>query len=160
MQDDNNGGNFILHSMQKNRQMLVKYVKQKAKENSAPVNLSTLDPKEYKIEGCFKNGKLLENKKAEGYKAYHKRTFEVMKIENTDRMRNQYLSKVKNEYHSKKANQVQSRSQFENYRNHLACLPKKSLIKIQKSMNKHMNVDQDKNCAKQMVAMKIQEPSQ
>ena len=29
-----------------------------------------------------------------------------MKIENTDRMRNQYLQKVKDEYHSEKANQA------------------------------------------------------
>ena len=59
-------------------------------------------------------------------------------------MRNEYLSKVKNEYQSKKVNAAQSRSQFENYRNHLACLPKKSLLKVQKSMNKHLKVvDQD-----------------
>ena len=143
MRDGSNGTNFVLHSMKKNRQMLVEHVKQKAKENTQPVNLNTLDPKEYKIERCFKNGKLLENKRLEGYKAYHKHTFEIMKIENTDRMRNQYLQKIKDEYHSKKANQAQSRSQFQNYKNHLACLPKKSLVRIQSALDKQLNKNQN-----------------
>ena len=54
-----------------------------------------LDTKEYKIEQCFVDGKLLEHKKTEGYRAYHKCTFEKMKIENTERMRNNFLSKIK-----------------------------------------------------------------
>ena len=66
-----------------------------------------------------------------------------MKIENTEKMRNQYLSKVKNEFTSKKAAAHQSRSQFENYRNHLACLPKKSLLKVQEHLNIRLAMEAD-----------------
>ena len=59
-----------------------------------------LDRNEYDIDKCFKDGKLMENMKTHGYQQYHKKTFETLKIENTEKMRNEYLSKVKNEYHT------------------------------------------------------------
>ena len=63
-----------------------------------------LDRNEYDIDKCFKDGNLMESMKVHGYQQYHKKTFEILKIENTEKMRNEYLSKVKNEYHTKKAN--------------------------------------------------------
>ena len=53
MQEGKDGGNFVLHAMKKNREMLIKHCKQRAEENIAPVNLFNLDSKEYKIEQCF-----------------------------------------------------------------------------------------------------------
>ena len=69
--------------------MLIKHVKAKAEANEYPINLTKLDRDEYDIEKCFKvDGKLLDHMKGHGYAQYHKKTFETMKIKNTEKMRN------------------------------------------------------------------------
>ena len=88
MQTDTHGGNFVLHAMKNNRVMLINHVKQKAQDNTYPVNLCNLDRKEFELDRCFRDGKLLENMKLHGYQQYHKKNFETMKIENTEKMRN------------------------------------------------------------------------
>lgn len=94
-QGNDNGGNFVLHAMKNNRAMLINHVKQRALDQVYPVNLVMLDRTEYELDKCFKeNGELLEHMKLHGYRQYHKREFEIMKIENTEKMRNQYLTKV------------------------------------------------------------------
>ena len=109
-QGNEHGGNFVLHAMKNNRVMLINHVKQQAEENSLPPNLLTLDRNEYDLDKCFRDGKLLEGMRNHGYEQFHKKTFETMKIENTEKMRNEYLSKVKNEYHAQKSSHVNSRS--------------------------------------------------
>ena len=62
------GSNTDVKTQKKRSTQSGKHCKQRAEENIAPVSLFDLDSKEYKIEQCFVDGRLLESKKSEGYR--------------------------------------------------------------------------------------------
>ena len=116
--------------------MLIKKIKAKASDrgNEGPVQLNGVDKQQYGIDKFFKDGILVEHLKEEAYKKFHQVEFDRLLKSNAKEEFEKFASGVKKDYKSKKNKDLCSRSQFQNFRTQIVCLPYKSLKRIANSM--------------------------